>query len=389
MIISPRRSPGLAIGIVVVTLFIVKADSPVASAQPVMVPPLLAQDGRALARETQATQAIFNAVWGDRAAAHWVEEHNAALADGRPLIGPHVVFFASSTASAQIAPGGNVDPFVGGLREQGLSPRQTMAVDWRFSEGDTDILPRMASEIVATRPDVIVTGATPESLAAKEVTQTIPIVFWAASDPVGVGLVSSFDRPGGNVTGITNNLPDVNAKRLSVLKDVVPNLSRVAVFRYTPNAASAIGLTESQEAGAKLGLEVVPVLIASLPDGLQAAFDSATAARAQAVVLLPDTQFNLNRGRIVELATANRLPVLSQNRASTEAGLTVSWGPGAGETAWRSAEYVAKILRGAKPSDLAVGVPFQTELVINLKTAQAIGLTVPEPAVAKATSVIR
>jgi putative tryptophan/tyrosine transport system substrate-binding protein len=349
----------------------------------------LAYDGRALFRETQATQATFSAVWGERAAARWIEEHNAALAGGSPLSGPRVVFFSSLTAAVATAPSGPVDAFVGGLLEQGFVPGQTIGIDWRFSEGHTDTLSSMAADIVASRPDVIVTEATQESIAARAATSSIPIVFAASSDPVGAGLVPSFDHPGGNVTGLTNSLPDVNARRLARLKGIVPNLTRVAVFRYTPNPATASALKESEDAGPKLGLEIIPVLITSLPDGLTAAFQAAVAANAQAVVLLPEGQFNVNVARIAELATAHRLPVLSQNRVNTQAGLLVSWGPGVGETPWRAAGYVAKILRGAKPSDLPVGIPYQMDLAINIKTAQAIGLSVPEPIIAQAALVIR
>lgn len=182
--------------------------------------------------------------------------------------------------------------------------------------------------------------------------------------------------------------PDVETRRLGLLDDIVPNLSSVAVFAYAPNLRSPNALQASQNDGSKLGLHVTPVLINSLPDGLPDAFEAARAAHAQAVMLYPDDAFAVNISRIAELATANRLPVLSFHRADVRAGLLLSSGPGVGEGLWRAAGYAAKILRGAQPSELPVGVPYQTDLAINLQTAHAIGLSIPEPVITEANVVI-
>jgi putative ABC transport system substrate-binding protein len=345
----------------------------------------IAYDGRNLLRESSATQATFQAVWGERAQERWVEEHNAALAQGRPLSGPRIVFFTTGSASnPQIR-----DALVAGLREQGYIPGQNIAIEWRHTEGRTDVVDVAAAEVIALRPDVIVTTSTPETLALKKATTSIPIVFTSLGDPVGVGAVSSLELPGGNLTGMSITPPQIQARRLALLKEAVPDASRVGVLRNSSNPSSAGMLQELRDAADSVGVQIQVLDVERVPENLSAAFDLAAQTGVEAIIEVVDVQFVVHRARIVEFATQARLPLMVSGRGSVEAGSLMSYAPRTDETPRRAAGYVARILSGAKPADLPVGVPQDLELVLNLRVAQAIGHTFPASMVARATDVIR
>jgi putative ABC transport system substrate-binding protein len=362
-----------------------------APAAPIGTPTVpIAYDGRTLYYESFATQATFKAVWGDRAEARWVVEHNAELAQGRPLTGPHIVFVSSGSASTT----GIRDAVVAGLREQGYIPGQTMAIEYRYAEGNTDVLDAIAAEVIGLRPDLIATSATPETLAFKKATSSIPIVFLGVGDPIGSGAVPSLEHPGGNLTGTSNSPPQLQAQRLALLKEAVPGATRVGVLRNSSNPTSAGVMQQVQSAAASVGVQIEDLPVTRVPGDLAAAFDTATQARVDAVLEISDAQFGIpaNRAQIVELARQTRLPLMGSATGLVNGqlggGSLMASAVNSDELYRLAAGYVAKILRGAKPGDLAVGFPQTVDFVINLPAAQAIGFTFPASILAKATNVI-
>jgi putative ABC transport system substrate-binding protein len=267
----------------------------------------------------------------------------------------------------------------------------SLDANWRSADGRNDALPGISAEIVATNPDVIVVVGSSEGAAVHQATRTIPIVMVSVSDPVAAGLVTSFEHPGGNATGMTNTPVDVFGKRLQVLKDAVPSLARVAVLRSTTNPGSVGTFHDAQVAGERMGLQVFAADVTRIPEDLAAGFDTAQNQRADAMLIVPETLFATvaNRARIAELAIQHRLPVIGPGRTYADSGALASLGPVATETSFRAAGYIAKILHGAKPADLPVGTPQQIEHVLNLKTAQSLGLTLAPGLLAQATEVIR
>jgi putative ABC transport system substrate-binding protein len=386
-------------GIWVVVLSLVAFGSPAmavhaqgAPATPIGTPTVpIAYDGRTLYYESFATQATFKTVWGDRAEARWVDEHNAELAQGQPLSGPHIVFVSSGSASTTAIR----DAVVVGLREQGYIPGHTIAVQWRYTEGNTNVLDALAAEVIGLRPDLIVTSSTPESVAFKKATSTIPIVFAGLGDPVGAGVVPSLERPGGNVTGMTNSPPQFQARRLTLLKEALPGATHVGVLRNSSNPTSAGVMQQVQSAAASVGVQVEDLPVARVPDDLAAAFDTATQGRVDAVIEISDASFGIpaNRARIVDLATQARLPLMGSTTTLVNGqlggGSLMGSSVNGDELDHMAAAYVAKILRGTKPGDLPVGSTQSVDFVINLRAAQAIGFTFPASIVAKATNVIR
>jgi putative ABC transport system substrate-binding protein len=360
------------------------ALAPAAHAQAAPALPI-AYDGRNLLREPFATQATFQTVWAERAESRWVEEHNAELTLGRPLSGPRIVYFTTSSAST---PQGR-DAFVAGLRTRGYNPGQNMAIDWRYTEGRTDVVDAVAAEVIGLRPDLIVTTSTPETLALKKATTSIPIVFTSLGDPIGAGVVPSLEQPGGNLTGMSITPPRIQAQRLALLKEAVPAATRVGVLRNSSNPSSAGMLRELRDAADSMGLQIEVLDVERVPENLAAAFDLAAQTHIDAVIEVVDVQFNVYRSRIVELATQARRPLMVSGRTAVEAGALMSYAPKTDEPSRRAAGYVAKILGGAKPADLPVGVPLDLELVLNQRVAQAIGFTFPAATLARATDVIR
>ena len=281
-----------------------------------------------------------------------------------------------------------VDHFRAGLRELGYVDGQTVLFEYRAAEGKAERLPELAQELVAAKVNVIYTAAAPAAMAAKRATNAIPVVFGGIPDPVGAGLVASLGRPGGNVTGVAfEATPEQAAKQLELLKGLAPSVTRVGIF-------GAPGLQESlqrhqpivESARARLGLDLVRAEVRTVAD-LDRAFEILARARVDALWLIAPAAFQ-GRGQIADYALKNRLPAVAPYREFVDAGGLVSFGTSFAQTHRRAAAYVDKILKGAKPADLPVEQPTTFELVINLKTAKALGLTIPPSLLARADQVI-
>jgi putative tryptophan/tyrosine transport system substrate-binding protein len=277
-----------------------------------------------------------------------------------------------------------VDAFVQRLRELGWIEGRTVVIEYRWAEGRSERAAETAAEFVRLKADVIVTDGTPSIVAAKQATSVIPIVFAAAGDPVGSGLVASLARPGGNVTGLSVQAADLAGKRLEILREVIPGLRRLAIMSRigSPTAQRR----EAQAAAHTLGLEVVPAEIRRAED-IAPAFD-ALKGRADALYVFGDPLMATNRIRINTLAQGARLPTIYSQREFVEAGGLMSYGPNFPDLHRRAAEYVDKILRGAKPADIPVEQPTKFDFIINLTTAKALGLEIPSTLLARADEVI-
>jgi putative tryptophan/tyrosine transport system substrate-binding protein len=272
------------------------------------------------------------------------------------------------------------------LRELGWIEGRNIAVEYRWAEGRTERLTEFAAEFVRLQVDVIVTSATTTSLAVKQATSTIPIVFAAVGDPVGAGLVASLARPGGNVTGFSLQQSDTASKRLEMLRDVVPGLHQVAIIANIDNASAMLDMREALTAARKFGLETVKLEIRR-PEDIAAAID-ALKVRANALYVCNDPLVATNRVRISTLALGARLPTMFNAEEYVEAGGLLSYGPNFPDLYRRTAEYVDRILRGTKPADLPIEQPTKFDLIVNLTTAKALGLTISESFLIRADRVI-
>ena len=283
-----------------------------------------------------------------------------------------------------------IEAFLQGLRDLGYVEGRNVVIEYRDAEGKIERLPALAAELVALKVDVILTGGPPQALAAKQATKTIPIVF-IAGDAVGSGLVTSLARPGGNVTGLSILAPELVGKSLEQLTQAVPGVSLVAAL-WSPVAGferlQKDILKEANVAARALGVRLQDVE-ARGPEDFDRAFSDMTKARAGALTVLPGTMFVNERKRLVELAAKHRLPAVYQLREFVDAGGLMAYGPDLADVFRRAATYVDKILRGAKPADLPVEQPTKFELVINLKTAKALGLTIPPSLLARADEIIQ
>jgi putative ABC transport system substrate-binding protein len=313
------------------------------------------------------------------AAAAWPLAARAQQAGKLPTIG----FLGSGTPSVQ---GQRVAAFVQRLRELGWIDGRDLAIEYRWAEGRDKRYTEIAAEFARLKVDVIVTSATPATLAAKQATAVIPIVFVNALDPLGIGLVASLARPGGNATGLSGQGLDLVGKRLELLREVVPDLRRLAVMADVGNPVSVLEMAEAQAAARRLSLEVTTSEIRRAED-IAPAFE-ALRERTDALYLCADPLMNANRTRINILAVGARLPTMHGNRGYVEAGGLMSYGANVLDQYRRAADFVDKILRGAKPADLPVEQPTKFDFVINLTTAKALGLTVPEALLARADEVI-
>jgi len=283
------------------------------------------------------------------------------------------------------------EAFLQGLRDLGYVEGRNVVIEYRSAEGKPERFPALAAELVALKVDVIVTGGgTPTALAAKQATRTIPIVFASAGDPVADGLITSLARPGGNITGSSNLTPELVGKCLEQLKQAVPGVSRVA-FLWQPGGAgegTEKDMLKRAEVAAR-ALGVRPQFVeARGPADFDRAFSEMTRARAGALTVLVGAMFIVAQRRLVDLAAKNRLPALYGLREYVDAGGFMSYGPNVADLFRRTATYVDKILKGAKPGDLPVEQPTKFELVINLKTAKALGLTIPPSLLQRADQVI-
>ena len=278
--------------------------------------------------------------------------------------------------------------FEEGLRSLGYRVGENVVIEYRFANGQLELLPALAADLVRLGVDVIVTGVNPNTVAAMKATTTIPIVMANSADPVGAGLVASLARPGGNVTGFSSDPGDeINGKRLELLKDTLPNLSRVGILWNSDFAPNRNRLTSMREAAQALGLTLVPAE-ARGPDALEQAFATMVRERAQVLVVLSDGVLFNFRGQIGVMALRDRLPAISAVREYAEAGLLLTYGPDLPDLFRRSAVFVDKIFKGAKPADLPVQQPTKFEFVVNLKTAKALGVEVPPSVLARADQVI-
>jgi ABC-type uncharacterized transport system substrate-binding protein len=286
-------------------------------------------------------------------------------------------------------PSAEVDAFRQGLRELGYREGQNVAIEYRFASGQLERLPELATELVRLKVDVIVTPGTPQSLAAKQATSTIPIVFAVVADPVGAGLIANFGRPGGNITGLSSISAELGGKRLELLKEVAPKASRLAVLYNPSDRSNVLILKELQESALALGLTVHPLEVRA-PSEFRGAFAAMTRARDQALFVAPGvlTLEHRNRKTLVELATKSRIPAMWGHRQFVEAGGLMSYAVNFYDQLRRAAIYVDKILKGAKPGDLPVEQPTRYELVINLTAAKALGLRIPQSLLGRADQVI-
>jgi len=287
-------------------------------------------------------------------------------------------------------PGGqrSWEGFFQGMRELGYVEGQNILVEGRFYGDRTDRLPTLAAELVRLNVDVIVAGAPPAPEAAQRATSTIPIVMASHSDPVGSRLVASLAKPGKNVTGLSTLSPELVGKRLQLLKEAVPGISRVAVLSNPTVPSQAIELREAEVAARSLKVQL-QALEARAPRDFAGAFSAMTKGRAGGVIILSSSMFYAERTRIAELAAQSRQPAIYGAKEFAEAGGLMAYGINIRESFRRAATYVDKILKGAKPADLPVEQPTKFELVINLKTAKALGLTVPPSLLGRADEVIQ
>jgi putative ABC transport system substrate-binding protein len=280
-----------------------------------------------------------------------------------------------------------IDAFRARLRELGYLEGQNLLIEYRYGDGKYERLPQLAADLVRLKVDVIFAFGTPGSRAARNATTTIPIVFGVVSDPLAAGLVASLTRPGGNVTGVTPNNPDLSAKRVSLLKEVVPVAARMSALANPDFSATSNMLAETRLGAQSLGVELQIVEVRE-PVELAKAFDAMTSAKAKGVIVLADPMFIAQRRKIVELALSHRLPAIYHLRHFVESGGLISYGAEYPEMFRQSAALVDKILRGAKPADLPVEQPWRYALAINLKTAKALGLTIPPSILIRADHVI-
>ena len=292
-------------------------------------------------------------------------------------------FMGSSTATAQSQ---WTAAFVHRLRELGWTEGRNVAIEYRWAEGRNERFAEIAAEFVRLNVDVILTHNTPPVLAAKQATSTIPIVFATAGDPIGTGVVSSLARPGGNITGLSSQQPDTVGKRLELLREVVPSLRRLAIFANVGNPYAGLDISELHKAARAVGLETATFEIKRAED-IPPAF-AALKGRAEALYIPPDPLLFANRVRINSLALAARLPTMHGVREYVEAGGLLSYGPNWLDLWRRAADYVDKILRGAKPGDIPIEQPTKFDLVINDKTAKALGIVVPRSLLLRADWVI-
>jgi len=328
----------------------------------------------------------------------------------KPPVTPHVVvallavvavFAAVFAAEAQQAgrvyrigllgpggPGGNIDEFRRGLSERGYVEGQNLHVESRWADNRVERLPALAAELVQASVDVIVAFISSAARAAQQATTTIPIVMVSVGDPVGLGLVASLGRPGGDITGTTSFLPELGSKRLQLLKEIIPGLKRAAILMNPTNPLHEPSLKPEESAARTLGVELQPLKVRSL-DEIESAIRAASQGRAGALIVYADgALLSRNGARIATLALDSRRPATFNNRLDVHAGGLLAYGPNFAHVFKHAATHVDKILKGAKPADLPVEEPTTFQLVMNLKTAKALGLNIPPAVLLRADEVI-
>lgn len=291
------------------------------------------------------------------------------------------------------SPSSGTDPFLQGLKDLGYVEGKNIAVERRFAEGKEERLTDLAAELVQLKVDVIVVGGTAAARAVWRLSKTIPIVVPDSADPVGVGLVKSLAQPGGNITGLTIMSPQLGAKRFELLKETLPSISRVVMLvrgiaKRGARDSSPPFLKEIEVTARSLGVQVQDIWVVGEANEIENAFSAMRKRRADAFILIPHPMFTYERKRIVDFASKSRLPAIYPNRGFVEAGGLMSYAANNADLARRAAYYVDKILKGAKPAELPIEQPTKFELVINLNTAKALGLTIPAKVLTWADRVI-
>jgi putative tryptophan/tyrosine transport system substrate-binding protein len=298
---------------------------------------------------------------------------------------PRIGYLTVASLSSNVA---RVEAFRQGLREHGYFEGKNIVIEWRSGDGKVERQGELTSRLVRLNVDVIVTSGPSMTRAAKEATATIPIVMAQDTDPVGNGFVASLARPGANITGLSVLSPELSGKQLELLKEIVPKLFRVAVLGNSNEPANRKTLNEIESAAKTFGVQLQPYDILT-PKDIDAAFRTATKAHADALLVLASALLADHRAQIANLALKRRVPVMYFSGISVEAGGLMSYGPNLTDLSRRAATYVDKILKGAKPADLPVEQPTKFELIINLKAAKQIGLTIPPNVLARADKVIK
>src|SRR6266513_473186 len=294
--------------------------------------------------------------------------------------------FLSATSPSSIS--ARLEAFRQGLSELGYVEGKNVVIEYRYAEGKLDRLSELAAEVVRLKVDVIVTVSPPATRVVKEATVTIPIVMAFDDDPVGSGLVVSHARPGGNITGLSTLYPEISGKQLELLKEIVPRLSRLAVFGNSTHPGNAQALKETELAAGALAVQPQYVDVRD-PKDIETAFRAASKGRADAVLVLENAVLTSHRKQLVELAVKSRLPAIYPQTEYMEAGGLIYYGTNTPDLFRRAATYVDKILKGAKPADLPVEQPTKFEFIINLKAAKQIGLTISPNVLARADKVIK
>jgi putative tryptophan/tyrosine transport system substrate-binding protein len=297
---------------------------------------------------------------------------------------PRVGFMGNSTAALEA---NLVGPFREGLRELGYEEGRNIVIEYRWADGDYGRFPGLVAELLAAKVEVIVTAGTPAALAVKKATTTVPVVMVAVGDPVGTGLVSSLARPGGNLTGLSSIAPDLEGKRLELLREVVPKLAHVAVFFNPANAFHVVSLRNARTAAAALGIKLTPLTVGVSRD-LDGAFATILAEKPAALLVLADRVYLHERKRMMDFALQHRLPNANAHKEMVEAGGLMSYGPSYEDMHRRAGDYVDRILKGAKARDLPIEQPTKFDLKLNLKAAKVLGIEVPPTLLARADEVI-
>lgn len=331
---------------------------------------------------TEPRRSIQNLKWGGSFAIAVIFTLCGAVAEAQqPVKFPRIGYLAYPSPPPDNA-------FLQGLRDLGYIERKNIAIEYGFADGKQERLAGLAAELIGLKVDVIVTVGLPAAVAAKRATLIVPIVMALISDPVGAGLVASLARPGGNVTGLSTASLDLSGKRLELLKETMPKVSRIAVLYDPDDPAKIAEFKETEVAARPLGVQAQSLEVRTL-DEFEAAFKGATRGKAGSVLVLPTALSSTHRKRIAELAAKNRLPTMWATSQHMDGGGLMSYGPDYGDLYRRAATYVDKILKGAKPADLPVEQPMKFEFVINLKTAKQIGVTIPQSVLYRADKVIR
>jgi putative ABC transport system substrate-binding protein len=309
----------------------------------------------------------------------------AVIAEAQQPAGiPRIGILLTASASSFSA---RVEAFRRRLRELGYVEGKNLVIEYRYAEGKLERLPDLAAELVRLRVDVIVTTG-PGILAAKKASATIPIVFGAASDPVGSGFVSSLARPGGNITGLSSMGPDLDGKRLELLKEAFPKVARVAFLWESGSTRGNLPLTNMEAAAKPLGLKLLSLEVRSLDD-FESAFARAKRDGAQALITFPRPLINTQQRQVLDFAAKNRLPAMYATSEFVEAGGLMSYAPSYTDLFRRAADFVDKILKGTKPADIPVEQPMKFEFIVNLNTAKQIGVTIPSSVLSRADRVIK